>query len=60
MSELTLCNYCKLRRMKEDAKKTGDKITTRVGTGGWTGWVEVACNGKGVAWFKLLGTRCEC
>jgi hypothetical protein len=60
MSELTLCNFCTLRRMKADAKKSGDKITMRAGTGGWTGWIEVVRNGKGVAWFKLLGTRCEC
>lgn len=27
MSELTTCNFCTLRRMRERAKKNGDQIT---------------------------------
>ena len=27
MSELTTCNYCNLKRMEEDAKAEGNKVT---------------------------------
>uniref|UniRef100_A0A6M3JPA6 Uncharacterized protein n=1 Tax=viral metagenome TaxID=1070528 RepID=A0A6M3JPA6_9ZZZZ len=61
MSELTLCNYCSLQSMKKRAKKEGKKIklsTTRAGD--MAGWIKVEEDGKAIAYFMKLSSRCVC
>ena len=62
MSELTICNFCTLERLKYEARKTGDKITTTTVTGGeLAGWTLVLRNGKSAEiYFKELSTKCTC
>lgn len=58
MSELTRCNYCSLRDMKERAKKRGvTVIVSRVD--GWT-TARYSDEEEPAAYFLALSERCEC
>jgi hypothetical protein len=58
MSELTVCNYCSLKRIREDNK--GKKIEVRADKKHSLGGYEVTVNGKMVAWFMALTDHCVC
>jgi len=67
MSELTLCNYCSLRRIKTQARKDGKrvKVTAALYEGELRkfvvqGGVDVFVDGKKVAWFMELPNHCCC
>lgn len=70
MSELTLCNYCSLQRIKRDAKKKGKRVIVKIGghddSLGYG--VDVYIIEKGgkpseknkVCWFMTLTDKCAC
>lgn len=64
MSELTICNYCSLKRIEERAKERGATVTTyedRVeGTLDYWIAVRVSDKEKPVAYFLQLTTHCAC
>lgn len=61
MSDLTLCNFCKLQRIKARAAVAGKTVVvTARSERGFLEGREVTVDGKFVAWFAALGTRCEC
>lgn len=57
MSDLTPCNWCTLRWMRAEAKRTGARITTAPAKDGGT---DVFRNGQWIAWFMELTDRCAC
>jgi len=58
MSELTRCNYCSLRAMKERAEARG--VTVIVGhEDGWT-TARYSDEEEPAAYFLTLSGRCEC
>ena len=61
MSELTLCNYCRLKSIRARAQE-GTRTYVRKGTGDWYGWTVVTQSGKSepVAYFMELTSRCAC
>lgn len=62
MSELTRCNFCRLRDMRAAAKKRGARVTVTQGKDDWTGWLVVKESDEPLpsAFFKALGNKCEC
>jgi len=75
MSELTPCNYCTLRRIRERAKVSGVRVTVlrdaKWGLGGVNVYVHpVKVNVRKLreydrgkyraAWFMEVGQSCEC
>lgn len=72
MSELTKCNYCSIKEIRERAKRKGWKVTTNKG---WNNGVNVYVHPKGikfselsddekynhrVCWFQRLPDHCCC
>jgi hypothetical protein len=63
MSELTLCNYHLLQRMKETAKERGVGLTVQLETEGeMRGWYAVQYSDKEEpsAWFMEITGKCVC
>jgi hypothetical protein len=76
MSELTQCNFCRLKGIKERAKKSGEKVTTlkaNWGLGGMNVYVhpkdvnirkldEEGTSRKAFwkGWLMEVGNKCEC
>lgn len=63
MSELTPCNYCSLRRMRDDAERRGTSIVVEVvDTGDMAGWTSAryANEPEPSAWFAELSDHCVC
>lgn len=60
MSEMTQCNYCTLKRVRADAKKSGIKVEVKPGTGDWNGWTVVYENGRVTHYFMELSKSCVC
>lgn len=67
MSELTQCNYCKLRDIKYIANKLGKEV--KIEPNSQHGGIDVLVKLPGeewnrekhfVAWFMELGTNCGC
>ena len=71
MSDLTLCNFCILKKMKQKAKSRGNKIILRPSS--FQGGIDVfeVARGKKMAnlnlnpddsecWMMEIGDRCEC
>lgn len=57
MSELTRCNYCSFKILKDRNKKETVKL---VNSKRMKGWKAAEVNKKEVAWFKEVGNHCEC
>jgi len=55
VSELTKCNYCSFKAMKETYTKS--KITTKKNK---TGGLDVYKDGEWIAWFMQLTDHCVC
>lgn len=61
MSELTQCNFCKLKQIRARAAG-GARTYVRNGRGEWEGWKVVTQSGrsKPVAYFRDLTNHCVC
>ena len=59
MSELTPCNYCTYKGIKERCKKEGKKVKL-VSSKEIPGWRAVKIEGKEVAWFMEITNHCVC
>lgn len=60
MSEMTPCNYCTLKRVRVDAKKSGTKVEVKAGTGDWKGWTVVYENGEATHYMMEISDHCVC
>lgn len=69
---MSRCNFCQLKKLKEEAKKTGFKITKKPGTFGLRGY-EYYLHPKDIKidpekhrekyfrlWVMDIGNHCEC
>lgn len=59
MSELTMCNYCTLQRMKEVAEQRGCEVILEKDEQGWTG-ARYSDEQEPSAWFLELTDSCVC
>lgn len=59
MSELTPCNYCTLKGMKDHYKEEGKEVkVTR--SKEMQGWLAAEVDGEEIAWFMELTGHCVC
>jgi hypothetical protein len=63
MSELTICNYCKLKLLKLKYKADGKKVTLKPAKREdkyFLGGVDIFVDGEKVGWMMKIPSSCEC